>query len=102
MKPTNSPTQGQPNPRKIRVKIAFGEAWLHLTISMQPLLLFSYSSSNTTAFGPLLPRVGIGFAPSIYKIYVGNRLQFSANTLYYIITSWFQQEAEKFGFELYV
>ena len=24
MKPTNSPTQGQPNPRKIRVKAAFG------------------------------------------------------------------------------
>ena len=24
MKPTNSPTQGQPNPRKIRLKVAFG------------------------------------------------------------------------------
>ena len=24
MKPTNSPTQGQPNPRKIRRKVAFG------------------------------------------------------------------------------
>ena len=24
MKPTNSPTQGQPNPKKIRLKVAFG------------------------------------------------------------------------------
>ena len=24
MKPTNSPTPGQPNPRKIRLKVAFG------------------------------------------------------------------------------
>ena len=24
MKPTNFPTQGQPNPRKIRLKVAFG------------------------------------------------------------------------------
>ena len=24
MKPTNSPTQGQPNPRKIRLKVTFG------------------------------------------------------------------------------
>ena len=24
MKPSNSPTQGQPNPRKIRLKVAFG------------------------------------------------------------------------------
>ena len=29
MKPTNSPTQGQPNPRKIRLKVAFWAAFSH-------------------------------------------------------------------------
>ena len=58
MKPTNSPTQGQPNPRKIRLKMAFG-----------PL----FATEN------IFSLVGIGFR--------GNRLQepnptnFFANTV---------------------
>ena len=47
MKPTNSPTPGQPNPRKNRLKVAFG-----------PL----FPTANTLSW------VGIDF-------YVGNRLQ---------------------------
>ena len=29
MEPTNSPTQGQPNPRKMRLKVAFGATFSH-------------------------------------------------------------------------
>ena len=59
MKPTNSPTQGQPNPRKIRLKVAFG-----------PL----FPTANNFSW------VGIDFVEGTdYK--EPNRTKFSANTL---------------------
>ena len=47
MKPTNSPTQGQPHPRKIRLKVAFGPLFSHSKQFFVVLRLVLYRKQTT-------------------------------------------------------
>ena len=47
MKPTNSPTQGQPNPRKIGLKVAFGPLFFPQQIVLRGLGIVLYRKQTT-------------------------------------------------------
>ena len=65
MKPKNSPTQGQPNPKKIGAKVAFGPLFSHgkhlSWVGIGFIYETDYKKANPTKFSTNTPmEVGIG------------------------------------------
>ena len=87
MKPTNSPTQGQLNPRKIRLKVVFGPFFSTANTLFRGLALVLYrkQTRNLTQLNPRKIRLKVVFGPFFSTantffvgwdwFYIGKRIQ---------------------------